>query len=82
MEFLLFFTPSKITITIKFHTAQQLNRIKDEFHAICNFPNVVGAIDGTLIPIQGMTSEEEPYFICRKGFHTINVQSVVTADLR
>uniref|UniRef100_A0A8B8C5V9 Putative nuclease HARBI1 n=1 Tax=Crassostrea virginica TaxID=6565 RepID=A0A8B8C5V9_CRAVI len=67
---------------IKFPTAQQLNRIKDEFHAICNFPNVVGAIDGTLIPIQGMTSEEEPYFVCRKGFHAINVQAVVTADLR
>ena len=67
---------------IKFPTAQQLNRIKDEFHAICNFPNVVGAIDGTLIPIQGMSSEEEPYFVCRKGFHAINVQAVVTADLR
>ena len=34
---------------IKFPTAHQLNRIKHEFCAICNFPNVVGAIDDTLI---------------------------------
>ena len=34
---------------IKFPTTHQLNRIKHEFCAICNFPNVVGAIDDTLI---------------------------------
>ena len=47
-----------------------------------NFPNVVGAIDGTLIPIKGMASEDEPSFICRKGFHAINVQAVVDSELR
>lgn len=63
-------------------TLQDLKRVKDEFYKIQNFPNVVGAIDGTLIPIQGMAGEEEPTFICRKGFHAINVQAVAVANLR
>nr|XP_022311005.1 putative nuclease HARBI1 [Crassostrea virginica] len=62
-------------------TLQDLKRVKDEFYKIQNFPNVVGAIDGTLITIQGMAGEEEPTFICRKGFHAINVQAVAVANL-
>jgi hypothetical protein len=54
----------------------ELRKVKDGFHGITNFPNVVGAIVGTLIPIQGMAGEDEPSFICRKGFHAINVQAV------
>lgn len=41
-----------------------------------------GAIDGTQIPIQGMSSDDEHLYICRKGFHSINVQAVVKPDLR
>lgn len=48
---------------------------------MAHFPNVVGAIDGTLIPIQGMSADDEPNFICRKGFPAINVQGVVDAKL-
>jgi hypothetical protein len=51
-----------------------LRKVKDGFHSIANFPNV-GAIDGTLIPIQGMAGEDEPSFICRKGFHAITMKS-------
>uniref|UniRef100_K1PEI0 DDE Tnp4 domain-containing protein n=1 Tax=Magallana gigas TaxID=29159 RepID=K1PEI0_MAGGI len=49
---------------------------------VANFPNVVGAIDGTLIPIMGMTGDDEHVFVCRKGFHAVNMQGIVTADLR
>ena len=42
----------------------------------------MGAIDGTLIPIQGMSGDDEPNFICRKGFPLINMQGVVDADLQ
>ena len=36
---------------------------------------LIGAVDGTLEPIIA------PY-VCRKGYHAINVQGVVDADLR
>lgn len=68
---------------VKFPTTNaDLAKVKDEFYQLANFPNVIGAIDGTLIPIQGMTGDEEPNFICRKGFPAINVQGVVDANLR
>ena len=63
-------------------TNEELREAKEGFHIIANFPNVVGTIDGTLIPMQGMTSDDEPRFVCRKGFHAINVQAVVDSELR
>lgn len=68
---------------IRFLTSQQeLKKVKDEFFNIQGFPNVVGAINGTLVPIQGMAGDELPTFICQKGFHAINIQAVAVANLR
>ncbi|XP_061191721.1 putative nuclease HARBI1 [Saccostrea echinata] len=68
---------------VKFpETNEDLAKVKEDFYQLASFPNVVGAIDGTLIPIQGMTGDEEPNLICRKGFSAINVQGVVDANLR
>lgn len=44
---------------------------KLRFKEIAGFPNVIGAIDGTLIPIQRPAVNEHIY-VCRKGFHAIN----------
>lgn len=44
-------------------------------------PNVLGCIDGSLVPIKSPSQHEEAY-VCRKGFHAINVQCVCTHDLR
>ena len=63
-------------------TNEELRHVKDGFYSIVNFPNVVGAIDGTPILIQGMSSDDEPSFVCRKGFHAIHVQAVVDSELR
>lgn len=35
-----------------------LREIKNRFHAIARIPNCVGAVDGTLIPIKGMSGLE------------------------
>ncbi|XP_052217669.1 putative nuclease HARBI1 isoform X1 [Dreissena polymorpha] len=48
---------------------------KQDFYRRCRIPNVLGAVDGTLVPILGPSENEEAY-ICRKGFHAINVQAV------
>jgi hypothetical protein len=43
--------------------------------------NVIGVIDGTLIPIIA-PKDNEADFVCRKGFHAINVQAVADDSLR
>ncbi|CAC5415895.1 HARBI1 [Mytilus coruscus] len=52
-----------------------INRIKCGFYRQCNFPNVLGCIDCTHVRIQA-TSDDEPSYVNRKGYHSINVQAV------
>ncbi|KAH3825513.1 hypothetical protein DPMN_127390 [Dreissena polymorpha] len=54
---------------------------KREFYRKCSLPNIVGAIDGTLVPIVAPTENEEVY-VCRKGFHALNCQAVSSPDLQ
>ncbi|XP_069131666.1 putative nuclease HARBI1 [Argopecten irradians] len=58
-----------------------IRRTKEAFYDIAQFPNVVGAVDGTLIPIISPSRDEHVY-VCRKGYHAINVQGVVDAEMR
>ena len=57
-------------------------KLKEGFHSIAQFPNVIVATYGTLIPIPGLSGAEEPNFVCRKGYHVINVQAVADHNLR
>ncbi|XP_061186799.1 putative nuclease HARBI1 [Saccostrea echinata] len=45
------------------------------FSRIANFPNVIGAIDGTHIPVKAPKNDEH-LFVNRKNFHSINVMAV------
>ncbi|KAE9158206.1 hypothetical protein PF004_g31955 [Phytophthora fragariae] len=56
-------------------TEQELESVELGFEAVTGFPNVVGAIDGTLVPIQRPKDFEGWY--CRKMFPAVNVQAVV-----
>ena len=56
-------------------------RTKHDFYQTAGFPNVLGAVDGSLIPIIA-PKDNEPEYVCRKGFHAINVQVVADASLR
>ena len=67
---------------IKFpQTRQEQTAKKDEFYEIAHFPNVLGIIDGTRIPIKA-PSDDEHLYVCRKGFHSINAKVICDASLR
>ena len=53
------------------------NQIKQDFYKLRNFPHVLGAIDGTLIPIKAPTND---LFVCRKGYHALNIQGISDAN--
>ncbi|XP_061193784.1 putative nuclease HARBI1 [Saccostrea echinata] len=60
---------------IKWPTDEELTSIKSDFFKLAGFPGVIGCIDGTHVRIQG-PSENEPAFVNRKGYHSINVQAI------
>lgn len=62
-------------------TDGQINIIKQGFHAIAGFPNVIACIDGTHIPIQAPT-QNEWQFVNRKGTHSINIQLMCDHELK
>ena len=49
------------------------SRIKEKFYLLGHFPGVIGAIDGTHVPIIA-PAEDEHLYVNRKGFHSLNVQ--------
>ncbi|XP_065938425.1 putative nuclease HARBI1 [Magallana gigas] len=59
----------------------EARKTKQEFIKITGFPNTLGCIDGTFIRILAPT-ENEPDFVNRKGFHSLNVQMVCDARFK
>jgi len=54
----------------------ELARLAHGFREIAGFPLVIGAIDGTHIPLLA-PSEEENAYVNRKGTHSVNVMVCV-----
>ena len=46
---------------------------KQQFYSLARFPGIIGAIDGSHVPIIA-PKEDEHLFVNRKNFHSINVQ--------
>ena len=58
-----------------------LQEIMQNFHTYANFPNVVGAVDGTHIRIKAPSTDEHLY-VNRKNYHSINVQGVCDSNMK
>ncbi|WAR16241.1 HARB1-like protein, partial [Mya arenaria] len=63
-------------------TMQAMKEVAEGFMARCGFPGVVGAIDGTHIPIPAPTTEHRAFFINRKGFSSMVLQVVCDSNLK
>lgn len=57
-------------------TRVEIQQAHQGFHAVAGIPQVIGLVDGTLIPVSN-PSMDDPTFICRKGYSAINTQVVV-----
>ncbi|WAR05957.1 HARB1-like protein [Mya arenaria] len=62
-------------------TQQELAEAKLGFNKRFKIANIVGAVDGTLVPIIAPKVSGEAY-ISRKGFHAINVMATCSHDRR
>ena len=60
---------------MKWPSADRKREIKTGFYEKGGFPGVIGCIDGTHVRIQA-PSHDEPSYVNRKGFHSINVQAI------
>ena len=57
-----------------------LARVKRQFYEIASFPNVVGAIDCTHVPIKSPGGDYAELFRNRKGYFSLNVQMICDAQ--
>ena len=51
-----------------------------QFHDIAGFPQIIGAVDGSLIAIKTPTHDEH-VFVSRKGGHSLNILAVCNHDM-
>ena len=58
-----------------------MNQEKHKFYQVANFPGVVGCIDCTHVRILAPQGDEEPHYINRKGYHSINVQAICDSKM-
>ena len=66
---------SKRSDFIKFpDTREAIIRVQREFMDYCGFPGVIGAVDGTHIPIRSPGGDNALVFLNRKNRYSINVQ--------
>ncbi|XP_062588274.1 putative nuclease HARBI1 [Saccostrea cucullata] len=66
---------------ITFPKGNRARETKQQFLKIAGFPNVLGCVDGTFIGIIA-PNDNEPDYVNRKGFHSLNVQAVCDANFR
>ena len=64
---------------IKWPSPARFEQLRRDFEALRGIPYVVGAIDGSHIPIIAPRENHEDYFNC-KGFHSILLQLTVGAN--
>lgn len=68
-------------LVIKWPNNVEKQAIQESFHRIAGFPGVIGAVDGTYVPIKAPHENPEVY-INRKCFHGITLQAIATPKLK
>ncbi|PVD20961.1 hypothetical protein C0Q70_19124 [Pomacea canaliculata] len=59
-----------------------LEKLAEKWQQKAGMPGVVGALDGTYIPILGTSGPRRESYICRKGFPAMHLQVVCDSSLK
>ncbi|KAB0792274.1 hypothetical protein PPYR_07761 [Photinus pyralis] len=62
-------------------TGEQVEAVKEKFSNLAGIDGVIGAVDGTFIPIKAPKDDPEVY-ICRKCHYAITLQGICNASLK
>ena len=62
-------------------TLSRMKQITLEFESLHGIPYILGAIDGSHIPIIAPSIDHAPYY-CRKGFYSVLLQGVVNSQCK
>lgn len=63
-------------------TEEEIRQTKVKFFNVCQFPGVLGCVDGTHIPIESPGGNESELYRNRKTWFSINVQVVCSSDMQ
>jgi hypothetical protein len=60
-----------------YQTEEETREAKKKFFRDTQVKGLLGLVDGSMIPIKGVSGDDEPAYICRKNFPAINVQVIL-----
>ncbi|NP_001233059.1 uncharacterized protein LOC100569528 [Acyrthosiphon pisum] len=63
-------------------TEREISKLQRSFYQIARFPRTIGAIDCTHVKIQNPGGPNAEYFRNRKGYFSINVQTIACPNLK
>ncbi|XP_060844436.1 LOW QUALITY PROTEIN: putative nuclease HARBI1 [Rhopalosiphum padi] len=63
-------------------TEREISKLQRSFYQIARFPRAIGAIDCTHVKIQNPGGPNAEYFKNRKGYFSINVQTIACPNLK
>ena len=68
---------AKVDDFVKFPTTRaEQNEVKQGLSRVEGLPCAIGCVDGTHVKLSSPLLQNEPDYVCRKGFHSINVQAL------
>lgn len=60
---------------------ESLHKIMQGFYQVAGFPCVIGAVDGSFVPIRCPSGQDEYLYVCRKGYHAMNCQGICDSEM-
>lgn len=67
---------------IEMPSLQQMHKTSQYYHDKYGFPDVMGSIDGSFIPIRAPFCQDIAPYLCRKDFICIVLQALVDCDMK